>query len=362
MKRRAGRPPKDSRVNAPLLSWRVTLLTMVLVALLMFGESMIITYLQDYLPVMIGSLVYYALIFWFVLAITFAVIKRYVYGKSINTIAQAARRVAQGDYSVRLTPSRKDGKKDEIEVLIEDFNHMAQELGSVEVLKSDFVANVSHEIKTPLSVIQNYAAALKDATLSPEERSAYASTIMDASRRLSAMVTNILQLNKLDEQRLLPPGPPYQLGEQLRRCALQFLDQWQAKEIAFAIDVEDVLVPYDESMLELVWNNLISNAVKFTDPGGTITLTSAWRDGAMIVRIRDTGCGMDEATQERIFDRFYQGDHSHRTAGNGLGLALVKRALELAGGEIAAESQPGKGSTFTVRLPLPEPDEAARQV
>ncbi len=343
---------RDKRINAPVVSWQGMLLIIGLVVLMMFGESMIITYLQSYLPALIGSLVYYAALFVGILVISFVLVKRYMYGRSIDRIAHAARQVAQGDYSVRIAPIRRDGKKDEIEVLIEDFNHMAQELESVELLKNDFISNVSHEIKSPLAVIQNYASVLKDESLTPQERSEYADTIMDASRRLSSMVTNILRLSKLEQQAVIPQGKPYQIGEQLRRCALNYLEVWQSKWIDFEVDVQDALVRYDEDMLELVWNNLIGNAVKFTPEGGHITLTSREENERLIVVLRDDGCGMDEETQRHIFDKFYQGDSSHATRGNGLGLALVKRIMELSGGEISVESAPGKGSCFTIALPV----------
>lgn len=344
------REKRDSRINAPLISWQVMIVAVALIVALMVGESVIIAYLKDYLPAMIGILTNYGVIFCFALVILFSLMKRYVYGKSINRIARAARKVARGDYSVRIAPIRRDGKKDEIEVLIEDFNLMAEALGSVEMLKSDFISNVSHEIKTPLAVIQSYATAIKDETLSPEERNAYADTMIDASRRLTQMITNILRLNKMEQQQTPPVGQPFQLGEQLRFCALGQMEAWQEKDIDFAIDVEDTLVCYDESLLELVWNNLIANAVKFSPNGGRIELTSREEAGRVIVRLRDEGCGMTDEVRRRIFDKFYQGDPSHATKGNGLGLAIVKRVLELLGGGISVESAPGEGSVFTVIL------------
>lgn len=343
---------RDKRINAPIVSWKAMVAILGLVILLMFGESMIITYLQSYMPAMIGSLVYYGVIFCVILIVAFALVKRYMYGKSLDMIAEAARKVALGDYTVRLEPIRKDGRKDEIEVLIEDFNHMTQELGSVEMLKSNFIANVSHEIKSPLAVIQSYAGAIKDDTLTKAERDACADAIMDASRRLSSMVTNILRLNKLEQQTSLEPGDPYQLGEQLRRCALNYYEQWQSRDITFEVNVLETLIRYDEALLELVWNNLIGNAVKFTPPGGRISLTSHRENDAIIVRVQDNGCGMEAATKQRIFEKFYQGDTSHATQGNGLGLALVKRVLELIGGTVTVDSAPGKGSCFTVTLPV----------
>ena len=316
-------------MNAPPISWRVLLTTLGIVALLMFGESMIVSYMQDHLPAMISFLAHYCLLFCAVLAAAFILYRRRIYVQPLSAVAQAARRVAQGDLSVRLSPIRKDGRRDEVEALIEDFNTMVEELQSVEMLKTDFISSVSHEFKSPLAVIQSYAAALKDETLSPAERRDCADAVIDASRRLSGMVGNILRLSKMEQQQSPPPGKPYQLGEQLRRCALEQMDAWQEKGIDFAVDVADVLVCHDEGMLETVWNNLIGNAVKFSPPGGRIELTSRAEGESVLVSIRDHGCGMTPETQKRIFDKFYQGDPSHATRGNGLGLAIVKRVLEL---------------------------------
>lgn len=173
-----------------------------------------------------------------------------------------------------------------------------------------------------------------------------------ATENLNSMITNILKLNKLENQQIFPAPETYQLGEQLRRCALSFMEQWQAKGIDFEIDVEDIAVCYDASLLELVWNNLLSNAIKFTETGGCISLTSQTRDNAVFVTIKDTGCGMDEETRARIFEKFYQGDTSRASEGNGLGLALVKKVIEIIGGEITVESTLGQGTAFTVKINL----------
>jgi signal transduction histidine kinase len=265
-------------------------------------------------------------------------------------IGAAAKKIAKGDVSVRIAPLRKDGKKDFVEVMFDDFNTMVQELESIETLKSDFIANVSHEIKTPLSVIQGYASALQDDTLSTDERKEYAKTIVQASQKLSTLISNILKLNKLENQEIVPESSPYDLSEQLRRCAVAFEELWERKNIIFTAELDEINVPYDEDMLELVWNNLLVNAIKFTGNGGRISLTLTTHNDAAVVTVQDTGCGMDEETTKRIFDKFYQGDTSHSQEGNGLGLALVKKVIETLGGSITVESAIGQGSTFTVCL------------
>jgi signal transduction histidine kinase len=300
-----------------------------------------------------------ALIGWLVFSSTvlttlYWLVRRFLLERPMRRLSGAAKKIAAGDFSVRVEPlpKKKNGKKDYFDVMIDDFNTMAAELAGIETLKNDFIANVSHEIKTPLSVIQSYAAALQNDALTVDERNEYIKTIMEASRKLSTLVTNILKLNKLENQEIVPVSAPYDLSEQLRRCALAFEDLWERKNISFTADLEDITVKYDESMLELVWNNLLSNALKFTEPGGAVELTLKIQGSFVLVGVKDSGCGMDGETAKHIFDKFYQGDSSHSREGNGLGLAMVKKVIEITGGEISVDSEPGKGTAFTVSLKI----------
>ncbi len=341
---------EDTRVTAPLISWRAMLAIFGILQFLVVAQALIVAYYLDRIPALIGTLSYYLIGICFILTVLFGVFWRYVIGRPLKRIARAAKEVASGDFTVQIAPIRKGRGKNEVDVLIEDFNKMTRELAGNEMLKSDFIANVSHEIRAPLSVIQSYTKALKDPELTPALHGQYIDTIIEASQKMDAMITNILKLNKLEHQEIYPAPETYQLGEQLRRCALGFMEDWQAKQIDFSIDVADVAVCYDASLLELVWNNLLSNAVKYTAPGGKISLTSSEEDGVITVRIRDTGCGIRKDAQEKIFEKFYQADTSHASEGNGLGLALVKKVLEILKAEISVDSAPGKGTAFTVRL------------
>ena len=265
------------------------------------------------------------------------------------------------DFSVRLSSMRKDGKKDEFEVLFEDFNTMAEELSSTEMMKSDFIANVSHELPPPLAVIQNYATLLQSEYLPDEERRLYPKRISEASRRLSALVTNILQINRLENQKIKPALHPFNLSEALCRCILNYESELDEKEIELYTDLDqDLSLTSDENLLDMVWNNLLSNAVKFTPPRGKIRVMMQQEGDSATVKITDSGCGIDGKSIRRIFDKFYQADPSHATQGNGLGLTLTKRIIDLLEGEILAESMPGVSSAFTVKLhakggPLHEP-------
>ncbi|MDR1904204.1 MAG: HAMP domain-containing histidine kinase [Treponema sp.] len=352
---------KDKRVNANESIKDSILIFLALVVV--NGNHMMIfqTIEQEGRSVMfqINALIGWLIFSTIVLTALYSLIRHFYVSRPMRHLSAAAKKVAAGDFSVRVAPLRKDGKKDYIEVMFEDFNTMAKELESIETMKTDFITNVSHEIKTPLAVIQNYASVLQNDTLDVEDRHEYIKNIINSSQKLSALVSNILKLNKLENQGILPGASSYELGEQLRRCALAFEDLWERKNIRFDADLDEIAVRYDESMLEIVWNNLIANAVKFTAPGGSISLSLKKAAGGLAkVQVRDSGCGMDEETQKRIFDKFYQGDSSHAQEGNGLGLALVKKAIALVGADIRVKSAAGKGTTFTVRLKLCYPPHA----
>ena len=344
---------KDERVTAPLISWKAGLVIFFIMYLLILAQSFIMANLLERgIPTLIGVLVYYLACTGVLLTVLSGLFWRYAIGRPIRKIAGAARKVAGGDFDVQVEGGRRDGRRNEIDVLVEDFNKMARELAGNEMLKNDFISNVSHEMKAPLAVIQSYAKALKDGCVPQPQQEEYAATILAASQNLNAMVGNVLKLSKLENQQIFPAAQTYQLGEQLRRCALSFLEQWQQKDIEFEIGVADVAVCYDLSLLELVWNNLFSNTVKFTPEGGRVSCSSCQKDGCVLVTVQNTGCGIRPEAQSRIFEKFYQGDPSHAAQGNGLGLALVKRVLEIVGGEIAVKSEPGQGAAFTVKLKL----------
>lgn len=345
---------KDIRIKSRHFSWPEFLLMYFVLLTLSAGQGMIYAqYMEfDKMPpeYIWGMLGYWAIVTAIFIFVT-ARQKIRAFDRPMRKLSEAAKEVAEGDFSVYLEPIHRADKLDYVDVMFEDFNKMVEELGSIETLKNDFIANVSHEIKTPLSVIQSYAMALQKEDLPQEKRKEYSDTIITASKNLTALVTNILKLNKLGNQEILPAVRPFDLCRQLCECALTFENAWERKNIEFAADIEDrAMIHADASMLEIVWHNLLSNALKFTEPGGKITLTQTSDEDSVTVSISDTGCGMDKETMKHIFDQFYQGDTSHSSEGNGLGLALSLRVIELVGGSISVKSEPGNGSAFTVRL------------
>ncbi len=294
-----------------------------------------------------GNVVLLSLIF----TLTDAARRRLTVERPLKRIIAAAEKIVEGDFSVRVEPQSNFATDTTFNQIIDCFNKMAGELSSVETLRADFIANVSHEMKTPLAVIQNYGTLLESPGLSEEKRLEYSKGVMDASRRMADMMSNILKLSRLENQQIFPKAAGYDLGEQLCECLLMFENVWEEKGISIDTDIEDgVTVKADAELLSHVWNNLFSNAFKFTESGGTVSLSLTTDDGYAVVKIKDTGCGMSAETGAHIFEKFYQGDTSHYSEGNGLGLALVKRVIDIVEGEIGVESALGKGTLFTVRI------------
>ena len=271
--------------------------------------------------------------------------------RPVKIITDATERIMSGDFSVRIPPMQDFAGETGFNQIADAINQMAVELSGTETLRTDFIANVSHELKTPLAVMGNYATMLQRPGITEEEKNEYAKAISESARRLAQLITNILKLNKLENQQIFPQTAEYDLGEQLCDCLLQFEDAWERKELNIETDIEDdVRIRSDSELLSLVWNNLISNAVKFTPDGGTIGLQLKTEGNLVTVSISDTGCGIKPEVGLHIFEKFYQGDTSHATQGNGLGLALVKRVVDILNGEIGVQSVFGQGSTFTVKF------------
>ena len=277
--------------------------------------------------------------------------RKFTVERPVARINEATARMIEGDFSVRIAPVARLGTDDSFNEIIACINRMAEELAGVETLRTDFIANVSHEMKTPLAVVQNYGTLLQGDGLTEEKRIEYARAITDASRRLADMMTNILKLNRLENQQIYPNLSTFDLGEQLCESLLQYESVWESKGIGIETELaEGVTVVADAELLLLVWNNLFSNAFKFTEEGGRVSVSLS-ADGELVtVKIADTGCGMSAEVGAHIFEKFYQGDSSHATQGNGLGLALVKRVVDILGGEIKVESAVGVGTVFTVRI------------
>ena len=268
--------------------------------------------------------------------------------RPVTRMGRAMERVAAGDFTVRLD---NPGALGEMRDSYAHFNTMTRALAATETLQSDFISNVSHEFKTPINAIEGYAMLMQDAGNDPALQREYADKILLSTRRLSELVNNILLLSKVDNQTMPLEKHPYRLDEQLRRAILLLERKWTQKQIEWDVDMDEATYTGNESLMLHVWVNLLDNAIKFDPVGGEIRLRLHCESTCIRITVSDNGPGIPKDQQSAIFERFYQADGSHKSEGNGLGLALARRIVRMCGGEISVSSEPGKGSCFTVELP-----------
>lgn len=337
--------------------WRIGLYYIILLASVMAGTilfGVVTVVVFKYFGVIESSESGYtvALITTIIISVLVTFFAALMLGKNIidpvTKLSDLSRRVAKGDFNATL-----DAKSyiDEIQTVINSFNAMVKELGTNEALSNDFVTNVSHEFKTPIAAIEGYATLLQEKALSDDEREEYIEKILFNSKRLSTLTGNILLLSKLETQNIITDKSWFSLDEQIRKCILSLESKWSEKGIDFNIEMDKVWYYASESLFFTVWTNIIGNAVKYSKENSTIDITLEKSVDFIIVTVTDEGVGMSPETLEHMFDKFYQGDLSHRAEGNGLGLTLVKRILDLCNAHAEVKSQLGAGTEFTVFLP-----------
>lgn len=273
--------------------------------------------------------------------------------RSINAIINAMNRLAAGDFKTQLHFSDPLGKLPVAQELSASFNKMASELESTEMLRSDFINNFSHEFKTPIVSIAGFAKLLKRGGLTEEEKMEYLDIIEDESLRLSAMATNVLNMTKVENQAILTDVAEYNLSEQLRNCVLLLENKWTRKNLELSIDFDEHTIRASEELMKEVWVNLLDNAVKFTPEDGLVEVAIYEDEKSVSVSVINSGSEIPKESQERIFQKFYQADESHATEGNGIGLSIAHRIVELHGGRIDVDSRKGR-TAFTVVLPKEE--------
>ena len=344
---------KKKKVSSVGFTWTGAISFFILIAVIMQMAILIYDYIRERTDNV--SLIAILILIEIVILATFCTVfdwvrRKITVDKPTQKIVDATERIAEGDFSTRLKVKHEYGKYNQYDLIMENLNKMAIELQKNEVLKTDFISNVSHEIKTPLAVIQNYSTLLQDDTLDSETRKSYSKTLISASKRISDLITNILKLNKLENQEIQEKREAFNLTDALAECVVEFETIIENKNLELNCDFDDVTVLSSKNLLEIVWNNLISNAIKFTPSGGKINISLKRKDNNVEIKVIDTGCGMTSETGAKIFEKFYQGDTSHSTQGNGLGLALVKKVIDILGGEITVQSEINKGSTFIILL------------
>ena len=340
---------KERRLQLGLWLFLVLAVILELIISLILGLG--VTYLLSYIFGVDIDLSIFTLILIFT-SLTAGVVSLFLNRRvlsPIRTLSKAMNQVASGDFKVRLEPT---SHIEDVKDIYEHFNTMTAALDKTEMLQSDFVSNVSHEFKTPINAIEGYAMLLQGTGVNAAEQNDYVENILLNTKRLSNLIGNILLLSKLDNQLVPESRSVFRLDEQIRQSILLLENQWEPKEIEFDVEMDEINYFGNESMLSQVWNNLLGNAVKFSPIGGFIRIECKKADEQIICSISDEGPGISENEKAHIFDKFYQSDSSHKQEGNGLGLALVKRIVDIAQGHIQVENRPLKGCTFTVVLPV----------
>lgn len=313
--------------------------TIVVSAVLTDGESSII----QLISALVASLLLGALL---------SIIVTNIFLKPLNLLIAATKNIRNGDFtSTELVSWKEKYTLSELNQLIRAFNDMNEELNANEIFHKDFISNFSHEFKTPLVSIKGFAQQLYDGNLPPEQQKEFSRIILEEADFLSKLSTDTLLLTKLESQYIITERTEYSLDEQLRSCMLSLEPAWSSKNIEIDMDLSEITIYRNESILNHVWSNLIDNAIKFTPENGKITVTSKESKNGIVVSVSDTGCGIPEDKIPFIFEKFYQCDGSRSTKGNGLGLSLVKRIVDLCGGDISVTSVIGKGTAFTVTIP-----------
>lgn len=283
------------------------------------------------------------------------VLRRRAYAdRPLKEILEATQKIAEGDFDVRLEINKPANRFNEFDCIKDNINRMAKALKESRATGEQFIANASHELKTPVAVIQTYASALRYGGLTEDEKAEYEATLVETSRRMAATIDNILKLNKLENGRLLSQPVPFEMDENIAQSVITCEDAIDKKNIDLNCDFDEIKAYGYPDYLTTVWNNLLSNAVKFCGENGHIDMKLKREGDRAVFTIADDGCGISPEAGKRIFDKFYQGDTSHSSEGNGLGLAMVKKVVDILGGDIKVESEVGKGTTFTVKLAIDE--------
>lgn len=268
--------------------------------------------------------------------------------KLVNRFISAFDKVSEGKFGYQLEVPAKG----QFKTLFENFNKMSKELASIQTLKDEFIHDFSHEFKTPIASINGFANLLLEGGASDEEQRQYLKIIADESARLSTLAESTLMLNRLENQQFVGEMKLYRLDLQIKDCIILLESSWSKKNIAINSSLARTEYTGNASLMQQVWLNLLTNAIKFTPENGEIDVELAENDGTLRVSVTDNGIGMSEEVAAHVFDKYYKGDSSRSTAGNGLGLAIVKRIVTMCGGEVSVSSRQGEGSTFTVVLPL----------
>ena len=297
-----------------------------------------------------GKLILFIAFLNVIMNLIFVVISGKVWLKPVKRLLNGMEKLASGDYSARMSIGKPFGNLTVLRAVSDSFNTMAEELQNTEMLRKDFINNFSHEFKTPIVSIAGFAKLLKRGNLTDEQKKEYVDIIEEESMRLSYMANNVLNLTKVENQTILTDVTPYNLSEQLRSCILLLENKWTMKNLEMYIDFDEYMITANEELLKHVWINLFDNAVKFSPDYGSLEIKVTQDEESISVSVSNNGPTIPTETRDKIFNKFYQADESHSSAGNGIGLAIVKRVVELHRGKVLVNSEENL-TTFTVKLP-----------
>lgn len=290
------------------------------------------------------------IVFSIIIGVTVSVVINIILLRPVVRLSKAMKQVAAGDFGIRLV---SDSRIQEVRDSYESFNLMARELQATETLQTDFVANVSHEFKTPINAIEGYATLLQGGGENPQQQR-YVERILLNTQRLSTLVGNILLLSKVSNHAIPIAHTTYRLDEQIRQAILLLEPRWSERNVEFDVDMEEVNWTGPENLMHHVWSNLIGNAIKFGPENGMIHVTLKQTEGRYVFTVDDEGPGVPAEERQRVFHKFYQLDSSHKQEGNGLGLALVKQIIDTCGGDIRIDETSSGGCRFIVELLITE--------
>lgn len=336
---------KNPKINDIFIRNTFVIFSTLIITMLFFTITLIISF-QNMESITLIKLIPFLVIATIIIYAVFAYLNTSKVSKSLKSLEQATEEIANGNFNVHVDYVDKK----ELDEFIKNFNNMVQELQGIETLKTDFISNVSHEFKTPLSIIQAYSKAVRKKDIDEETKKHYEEIIDSNIIKLTELTGNILSLSKIENQKIILDNKEYLLDEQIRQIILLLEPKWQKKEIDFDINMEETKYFGSENLLNQVWQNIIDNAIKFSNKKSTIHIKLTNNEDNIVVSITDEGIGMNKETQRHIFDKFYQGDSSRSNEGNGLGLAIVSKIIAITNNKIEVKSNENEGTEFVITL------------
>lgn len=345
MKRARTEKAKKHRVKKLSVGWYISFIVIAELAAVLAVSTGISYFLTQFSVLASLPTTAWVVIIGIIIGIPLSIFVNRALLSPIRKLGDAMNMVGKGAFGIQISTRAPFS---DIEDIYRNFNLMTRELAATEILKTDFVSNVSHEIKTPITAIEGYAMLLQGSENLNEEEAEYVEKILANSQRLSELVGNVLLLSRIDNQAIETKSERFSLDEQIRQSILMLEPKWTEKNIELDVELEPIKYEGNRGLMLHVWNNLIGNAIKFSPDNSTVRIRLSRDEKNIVFSVEDEGEGISEDAKNHIFDKFYQVDSSHKQEGNGLGLSLVKRILDMTGGSITTENLEPHGCIFKV--------------